>query len=388
MKQPTPHKVIILGPAYPYRGGIAKGNELLAHEFGKQGIDCKVYTFTLQYPKVLFPGKTQYTDDPLAYPVQIERKVNSVNPFNWLSVGWQIRKEAPTLLIIRHWLPFMAPSMGTIARIAKGNKVTRVIALIDNLIPHEKRIGDTIFNKYFVGSMDGFLTMSHSVLDDLKQFDTKKPKIFSPHPVFDNYGEKLTKEVACEWLKIDDQLEYILFFGFVREYKGLDLLLEAFALLHESKPNLRLMVVGEYYSEEEKYQNMMRDLGIFDKIIQRKEFVPDTEIKYYFGAADLVAQPYKTATQSGVTQIGYHFEKPMLVTNVGGLAEIIPDQKVGYVVEPNPEAIRAGILDFFDNNRAAVFIENLKQEKVRFSWLRMTENLLKVQAETLLPTPK
>jgi glycosyltransferase involved in cell wall biosynthesis len=376
------HKIIILGPAHPYRGGIAKGNELLANEFRKQGIDCKVITFTLQYPKILFPGKTQYTTDELAYPIKIERKINSVNPFNWLSVGWAIRKEAPTLLIIRHWLPFMGPNMGTIARIAKGNKRTKVIAFFDNLIPHEKRIGDTLFNKYFVSSADAFLAMSNSVLNDLKQFNTEKPRVFSPHPVFDNYGEKLTKKAACEWLNVEEELQYILFFGFVREYKGLDLLLEAFAKLTKVQPNVRLMVVGEYYSDEEKYQKIMQDLGIQDLIIQRKEFVPDEEIRYYFSAADLVAQPYKTATQSGVTQIGYHFEKPMLVTNVGGLAEIIPHGKVGYVVDSNPQSIFEGLNDFFEVDRAAEFSENLKKEKVRFSWQKMTENLLELHQKT------
>lgn len=366
-------RIVIVGTAHPYRGGLAVYNERLAREFQNEGYDVAIYTFTLQYPGFLFPGKTQYSTSAAPEDLHIVRKVNSVNPFNWLNVGREIKKMKPDLVVIKFWLPFMAPCLGTIARIIRRNKYSRMVSILDNIIPHEHRIGDRVFARYFVNSVDGFVAMSQSVLADTETFDKKKSKIFSPHPLYDNFGEHVTREEAMQHLKLDPSMRYILFFGLIRDYKGLDWLLKAFADKRLSDANIKLIVAGEFYNNAEQYETLERELGLQGRIIWHREFVPDEAVRYFFAAADLIAQPYKSATQSGVTQIAYHFERPMLVTNVGGLAEIVPDGKVGYVTEPKVEAIADAIADWAISDKAECFAQGLKEEKRKYSWSKMTQ---------------
>ncbi|MGD9992054.1 MAG: glycosyltransferase [Salinivirgaceae bacterium] len=368
-------KICILGTAYPYRGGLAVYNERLANAFQDEGASIKIETFTLQYPGFLFPGKTQFADWEAPRNLVIEQSVNSINPLNWIKVGRKIRKQKPDLLLIKYWLPFMAPCFGTIARIAKKNGHTKVISILDNIIPHEKRPGDKLFSSYFSKSVDAFVAMSKSVLSDLDHFDTRKPRAFCPHPLYDNFGPKVERQKALQNLNLDPQYQYILFFGLIRDYKGLDLLIEAFADERFRQLKVKLIIAGEFYSDEEKYTQQINKHKLQEHIELHNRFVPDPEVGSYFGAADIIAQPYKTATQSGVTQIGYHFEKPMLVTNVGGLAEIIPDEKVGYVVEPNPKAIADKLVDFFENKKATIFHENILEEKKKYAWNTMTSTI-------------
>lgn len=366
-------KIIIVGTAYPYRGGLSAYNERIAEEFQSQGHEVEIYTFTLQYPSFLFPGKTQYSTTSAPANLKIKRAVNSVNPLNWILVGREISKKNPDLVIIKFWLPFMAPALGTIARFARKNKKTKVVSILDNIIPHEKRAADKMFASYFTNSVDGFVAMSKSVLKDVELFDKKKPKVFSPHPLYDNFGDRIDKKEALKYLGLDDKNKYMLFFGFIRDYKGLDLLLKAYSDDRFRKMNVKLIVGGEFYNNSEKYFELEQKLGLQGEVIWRNDFIPDNEVKYYFSAADIIVQPYKSATQSGVTQIGYHFEKPMLVTDVGGLAEIIPDGKVGYVVEPKSDKIADALIDFFENKKQHAFDENIKAEKEKYSWKRMTE---------------
>lgn len=368
-------KVVILGAAHPLRGGLAAYNERLAREFKKQMDDVILYTFKLQYPEMLFPGKSQYSDQPAPKDLNIKVKVNSINPLNWWRVGREIKEEAPDLLVVKFWLPFMAPSLGTICRIVKGNGKTKVVAIIDNIIPHEKRIGDHALATYFVNSVDAFVAMSDSVLEDLNKFDSTKPKDFSPHPLFDNFGEAINKVEAYEKLNLEINTEYLLFFGFIRDYKGLDLLLHAMADERVRKLNVRLIVAGEFYTSAKPYLDLITELGIAHQLILRTDFIPDDEVRNYFCAADMVVQPYKHATQSGVTQICYHFNRPMLVTNVGGLPEIVPHGKVGYVVEPEPTAIADAIVDFYEHHREFVMRDNIKAEKPKFSWQVMVNRI-------------
>lgn len=370
-------KISIIGPAWPYRGGIAAFNERLAHQLQAEGHSVRLYTFTLQYPGFLFPGKTQYSVEPAPKDLCIERTVNSCNPFSWICTGRRIRKECPDLLIAAYWLPFMAPALGTICRMAKSNKHTRVIALLHNLIPHEHRPGDKMFSRYFIGSVDAAVSLSKSVLDEISLFNASLPRVFSPHPLYDNFGEKISREEACAKLGLTPDVRYLLFFGLIRDYKGLDWLLEAFAEFQKRQSDsqqIRLIIAGEFYSDGTKYHEQAKTLGIEDSIIWRSEFVSDSDVKYYFGAADLIVQPYKTATQSGVTQIAYHFEKPMLVTRVGGLAEIVPNGKVGYTVDPEIHAIADALLDFV--TRHPDFSEGILDEKKQYSWSVMTQRLL------------
>ena len=361
-------KIIVLGTAWPYRGGLATFNERLAREFLKQGHEVRVVTFKLQYPDFLFPGKTQYSDSPAPEGLDILRRMNSVNPFNWLKVGLELRRLKADLVVIKFWLPFMAPCLGTIARIARRGGRTRVVSILDNIIPHEHRIGDRLFAKYFTGSVDEFVAMSASVLEDVKRFDSRKPKMLLPHPLYDNFGAPLPRGEAAAQLGLDPSYRYILFFGLIRDYKGLDLLLEAFADRRIDKSRFRLLVAGEFYGDGSKYRKLADSLQLGDSVVWHAEFIPDGKVRLYFSLADLVAQPYKSATQSGVTQIAYHFEKPMLVTGVGGLAEIVPDGKVGYVVEPQAAAIADALVEFCSDSDFGRFAEGIREEKMRYSW--------------------
>ncbi len=367
--------IAILGTAYPYRGGLTVYNERLANEFIKENHKVKIVTFTLQYPGFLFPGKTQYSNQPAPENLDIERKLNSVNPLSWIQTGYYIRKLNPEILIIKYWLPFMAPAFGTVARIVRKNNHTKIISILDNIVPHEKRPGDKWFSQYFVNSVDGFVGMSDSVLNDLNLFTTTKPRQFCPHPLYDNFGEPVSRETALKRLSLPEDSRYALFFGLIRDYKGLDILLEAFADEVLKKSNIKLIVAGEFYASSEKYLDMINRYGLQDKVILHKHFVPDDEVVNYFCAADLVVQPYKMATQSGVTQISYHFNKPMIVTNVGGLAEIVPHGKCGFVVPVSPEAITKAILKFFNEVNPADFLQAIAEEKKKYAWSRMTATI-------------
>jgi len=367
--------IVILGSAHPLRGGLAAFNERLAKEFIMQQDTVTIETFSLQYPEFLFPGTTQYSSLPKPNDLHINVSVNSINPLNWIKVGLKIRKQKPDILIVKFWLPFMAPCLGTICRIVKSNKHTKIISILDNILPHEKRIGDTIFTNYFVKSVDAFIAMSDSVYKDLSLFDKTKPRLLNPHPLFDNYGQAIDKKNAIEQLNLNPNNKYILFFGLIRDYKGLDIVLKAMALPKIKSSDIKLIVAGEYYSNKEEYEKLIRELNVQDKIELHTRFIPDNEVATYFCAADLVVQPYKHATQSGVTQICYHFNKPMLVTNVGGLPEIVPNNKVGLVVEPNEQEVGDAILKFYDENKEAVFLQHILEEKKKYSWQVMVEKI-------------
>jgi D-inositol-3-phosphate glycosyltransferase len=366
-------KIIIVGTTYPFRGGLAAFNERLAREYIQQGHEVEIFTFSLQYPSFLFPGKTQFSSEEAPTDLKIHRTINSVNPLSWLLTGRKIKKLNPDKVIFCYWMAFIAPCFGTIARIVRSPK-TEIVALIHNMIPHEPTILDKLFPKYFVNAMDGFVAMADSVIEDVKHFDANsKPKIVSPHPIYDHYGALLDKKDAAIKLGLYDQNAYILFFGFIRQYKGLDLLLEAFADERLRKFPLKLIVAGEFYENPEPYLSQIAKLKLGNFVELRTVFIPDSEVRNYFSVADIVAQPYRTATQSGVSQIAYHFEKPMLVTNVGGLAEIVPHGKVGYVVDVEPAQIADALVDFYENKRADEFIENIKTEKLKYAWSQMTE---------------
>lgn len=374
-------RIIIVGPAYPYRGGIADFNERLAREFQREGHEVTIYTFTLQYPSFLFPGKTQYSTSPAPSDLTIVRKINSINPLNWISVGREIRRMKPDMVMVRFWLPFLAPCLGTIARIIRRAHI-KVVGLLDNVIPHERRIGDRLFARYMIKSLDGYVAMSEAVLGDAKSFDDTKPYALTPHPLYDNFGEKVTREVAIQTLGLDADTRYILFFGLIRDYKGLDLLLRAFADERLRNKRVKLIVAGEFYCNAELYERLERELDLAEHIVWYKEFIPADRVRYFFAAADLVAQPYKSATQSGITQIAYHFERPMLVTNVGGLAEIVPHGRVGYVVQPDAADIADALVDFVDNKQEGDFEQGIAEEKSKYAWSNMTTALLEVAQQT------
>ena len=362
--------VVIIGPAHPLRGGLASFNQRLAEAFQEAGIHTEIYSFSLQYPSFLFPGTTQYSSEPAPTNLTIHSVINSVNPLNWIKVGRRIQKQKPDFILVRYWLPFMGPALGTILRQVRKNKHTKIICLADNVIPHEKRPGDIAFTKYFMSAVDGFITMSEKVMSDLRIFEKQKPAKLILHPLYDNFGAIVSKETARKQLRLTENEKIILFFGFIRKYKGLDLLLEAMADPRIKSSGIKLMVAGEFYEDDQPYYDQIEKLQLKDQLILRTDFIPDSEVKYYLCAADAVIQPYKSATQSGVTPLAYHFEKPMVVTNVGGLPALVPHKKVGLVVEPNPTAIASGILEYYQLGEEP-FISQLREEKKKYSWERM-----------------
>ena len=373
-------KVIIIGPAFPYRGGISNFNNSLAVEYKKQGADVIMYSFSLQYPSFLFPGKTQYQEGEGPEGIKILPVINSINPLNWINTARKINHENPDYVIFRYWLPFMAPCLGTIAKLIRKN--TRVIAITDNVIPHERRFGDNFLTRYFIQSCDAFLTLSSSVLEDLSNFTHTQEKIFIPHPIYDSFGKVLDKNKAKSNLDLDKHGKYLLFFGFIRKYKGLDIMLDVMADSRIQKLGIKLIVAGEFYDNKEEYISQIHNLGIQDSIILKSDFIPEEDVKNYFCASDMITQTYRTATQSGVTQIAYHFERPMLVTNVGGLAEIVPHNKVGYVCDINIKDIANYIVQFYSEKKEEEFVKNTKQEKIKFSWsefVKGVDNLIKKQ---------
>jgi len=376
-----PHlKIAIIGPAHPLRGGLASYNERLAKQFIDEGNEVTIYTFSLQYPSFIFPGTTQYSTESKPSNLTINVCINSINPFNWIKVGNNLKNEKPDLVIVRYWLPFMGPCLGFILRQIKKNKQTKIVCIADNIIPHEKRFGDKAFTKYFVQPVDAFITMSDKVMTDLKLFAPTKPTQLVAHPLYDNFGEKVSKEEARLKLGIKNEELILLFFGFIRKYKGLDLLLNAMKIIKNSKFNIqnsKLLIAGEFYEDRKAYDEQIEKLDLQESLILHTDFIPDSEVKYYLCAADVVVQPYKNATQSGVTPLAYHFEKPMIVTNVGGLPSLVPNNKVGLIAEPNAESIAEKIIDYFTKGEA-YFLPHLIEEKKKFTWSKMTTSIKQI----------
>ncbi len=372
-------KITILGPAHPYRGGLASIMQTMAREFQSRGNEVNIKTFTLQYPKFLFPGKSQTVDSNPPSDLDIERCVNTMNPLNWIRVGLKLRRERPDFVLYKYWTPFMAPCFGTIARLAQSNGHTKVICQIDNVEPHEHHIIDKPCNRYFLRAVNGYIYMSEQVNSELKHY-TQNPAIFSPHPMFENFGARVDRNEACETLDLDPKFRYAMFFGLIRDYKGLDILLDAWGRLKaEGKTEGRkLVVAGEFYTEPDSYLAQIEDYGMADEVIIHGHFIADTNVKHYFSATDFVVLPYHTASQSGVTQIAYNFSLPMIVSNVGGLPEIVPNDQVGYVCEPSPTEVANAIDRIWSSGNLERFVLNLAEERKRFSWAEMCNKILEV----------
>jgi len=370
------HKnIVIIGPAHPLRGGLATFDQRLCKQFNDEGHTCCIYSFSLQYPSFLFPGTTQYSSEPAPTDIEIYSVINSCWPLNWLQIGNALQRIRPDIIVVRYWIPFMGPALGTILRRAKKNNHTKVVAITDNVIPHEKRPGDVPFTKYFLKSCDAFITMSDKVMNDLRKFEATKPAKMVRHPLYDNFGDAVSKEEARKKLGIDTNEKIILFFGFIRKYKGLDVLFEAMKLIPPAL-GIKLLVAGEFYEDEKPFQEQIKRLGIEDRLILRTDFIPDSEVKYYFCAADMVVQPYRNATQSGVTPLAYHFEKPMVVTKAGDLPVMVPHEKVGLVCEPeDPTSLAAAISRYFELGEQ-YFIPHLRTEKEKYNWHHLVDTIL------------
>ena len=372
--------VVIIGPAHPLRGGLATFDQRLAREFIREGYECRIFSFSLQYPSFLFPGTTQYSTEPPPEGLTILSRINSINPFNWWSVGEELRRDRPDLIVVRYWLPLMGPALGTILRRVRKNRHTRIVAITDNIIPHEKRFAHKPFTRYFLAAPDAFITMSGKVMQELRQFQPDKPATQVAHPLYDNFGEVIPKKEARALLRqkgvaIGDEDKVLLFFGFIRKYKGLDIALQAMADHRVRDLGVKLLVAGEFYEDAAAYRDLITSLGIEKSLLLCTDFIPDSEVRNYLCAADAVIQPYRNATQSGVTPLAYHFEKPMIVSNAGGLAALVPHEQVGLVAEPHPGPMADAILRYFILGES-FFISNLRREKEKYSWSRLVANII------------
>ncbi len=367
--------VVIVGPAHPLRGGLASFDERLAREFQQKGWDTTLYTFSLQYPGFLFPGVSQFSDEPKPENLNIQVCINSINPLNWIKIGLRLKKEAPDLIVVRYWIPFMGPCLGSILRIAKRNNKTKVICIADNIIPHEKRPGDSLFNTYFLPVPDAFVVMGESVKNALLQFKPEARYLLTDHPLYDNFGEIVDKKEARKYLNNPVDIKLVLFFGFIRKYKGLDWLLDAFSSPILKTSDIHLLIAGEFYEDSKPYFEQIEKNQIGNKILLHTHFIPDSQVKYYLSAADVVVQPYKNATQSGVTPLAYHFERPMIVTDVGALARLVPDNVVGLVCKPDPESIAMAIKSFFEKD-PAYFTTGIRTGKMKLSWKTFVDKIL------------
>lgn len=373
-------KIIIAGPAYPYRGGIANFTDSLQNELRKEN-DVRIFTFKRQYPSFLFPGKTQYVPEynpHLISHTQNLQIIDSINPVNWVMTGNMIKNIAPDILIMKYWLPFFGPCLGTIAKIAKSNKKTKIAAICHNILPHEKKPGDEVFTNYFFKYVDSFILLSQNVVNDLLKFKADPRYKVLPHPVYSKFGDRVEKKTAKEYLKINDE-KVILFFGLIRDYKGLDVLLEAMAIL-KNRLNIKLIIAGEFYSNEEKYKDLISKLDISNLVYLYNNFIPEAEVKYFFSASDAVILPYRDATQSGIVQVAMNFKKPAIAADVGGLGEVIQDCKTGFVVpKEDPEQLASAILRFYNENKEQEFVSNIEYETGKYSWGNFVKGIFELE---------
>jgi glycosyltransferase involved in cell wall biosynthesis len=377
-------KIVIIGTAYPMRGGIAQYNSILFRYLSEKN-DVKVFSFKRQYPEFLFPGKTQFETGEPAFKIPEDKNiiaVDSVNPFNWFFTALKIRNENPDLIIYKYWIPFFAPCFFTISFIVKLFRKTKVLFICDNVIPHEKRIGDKFFTKLVFAVVNYFIVQSRTVEKDLKLFNKKnKPYKLSPHPLYNIFGEKLDKAEARNYIEENYNVKFdtdkvLLFFGYIRKYKGLMYLLEAMPEILKSN-NVKLLIAGEFYDDEKPYREKIKKLGIENNIVLLSDFMPDEKVRYFFSACDCLVLPYTDATQSGIVQIAYYYDKPSVVTDVGGLSEVVIKDKTGIIIQPGSvNEITGAVNRFYEENLEQKFAENIKEEKKKYSWETFTENIL------------
>ncbi|MDI6779059.1 MAG: glycosyltransferase [Bacteroidota bacterium] len=366
--------IIVIGPAYPWRGGIAHHTAVLAKNL-EENHQVEVITFKRQYPKLLFPGKNQYDSGKKPADIKTNQLIDSINPFNWISVALKIRKKNTDLVIFAFSIPFMALCYGTIARIIKFNSKAKILFICHNVIPHERMLGDLQLIKYALKSGDYFIVQSKTVENELLKLVPKAKFRSVPHPVYEFFGHLTDKFFARKALNINSK-NVILFFGYIRQYKGLMVLLDAMEEIASLKEPPLLLIVGEFYDNEEKYRKYIKNLGIEEYVRIFSNYVPNEIVNIFFSAADLVVLPYISATQSGITQIAYNFDKPVIASDVGGLAEIVIDGKTGYIVPPNnPTKLADAIIKYFDEEREQNFSDNVKIEKRKYSWEHFVETI-------------
>ncbi|MCH7762937.1 MAG: glycosyltransferase [Candidatus Marinimicrobia bacterium] len=362
-------RIAVVGPFPPFRGGIADLNSALAFHLSKKH-HVQAFNFTTQYPKVLFPGKTQFKKGKAAQDFENHRCLSSINPLTWKKTADSIVDYNPDLVLFRYWMPFFAPAYTSVAKRIRKDSNIKIIAMCDNIIPHEKRVFDIRLTKRFLKKMDAFIVLSKKVEEELLSFIPDAQYQYSPHPIYSIFGEAPSQEQARKKLEISTE-KVLMFFGLIRGYKGLDILINALGIIKEELTDYTLMIVGECYEDEKKYLSLIDQNGLTNSVHTNFSFIPDDDVSTYFSAADVVVLPYKSASQSGIVQIAYHFDTPVIVSNVGGLPEIVEEGKTGFCVDPNPESFAEAIRSFFATGDKESFRTNIVEYKKRFSWNAM-----------------
>ncbi len=371
----TGQRIVIVGPMYPYRGGIAHLSETLAAGLLRRGHQVSAITFTRQYPEFLFPGRTQYETEvaPSDRAVEAERIIDSIHPFSWWKAVRRIQELGTDVVIFRYWMPFFAPAFGTMVRRLVRSGIHSVV-VVDNAFPHERRPGDVALGRYFFKAVQGCVVMSSSVEKDLDHLNVSCPRAFAPHPIYDIFGEAANPTQARSKLQIDQDAPVILFFGFVRRYKGLQILLDSMREVRGRLPDICLIVAGEFYEDEAFYRDKIASLKLTGQVRLINEYIPKEEVADYFAAANVVVQPYLSATQSGVAQVAYQFDTPVITTDVGGLAEVVLHEKSGLIVPPNdPSALAGAILRYFEEGMQDDLVQGVQRHKQSLGWDRLLD---------------
>ncbi|MCY4674671.1 MAG: glycosyltransferase [Bacteroidetes bacterium] len=367
-------RIVLVGPMYPYRGGIAHLSETMAAYLLDRGHKVHAITFTRQYPALLFPGRTQYeTGAEAERAVEAERRIDTINPFSWWRAVRRVNELGAEVVIFRYWMPFFAPVFGTMARILARNGIKSLV-VVDNALPHERRPGDIALGRYFFGAMQGCVVMSSAVDRDLDQLGVSCSRVLAPHPVYDSFGKPSDRTEARAKMGLAEDLPVILFFGFVRRYKGLHVLLDSMPVVRQTLPDICLLVAGEFYDDEEPYQKKVEVLDLQKQVKLVNQYIPKDEVANYFAAADVVVQPYLSATQSGVAQVAYQFEVPIITTDVGGLAEIVPHEEAGLIVPPNDAtALASAIVRYFVDDMQVSLTAGVRRQKQSLGWDKLLD---------------
>lgn len=367
-------RIVIIGPAHPYRGGMAAFNESLARELQQQGHQVEIINFIFQYPDWIFPGEKQTTDDPAPQDLHIYRKLHSIQPLNWLKVRQYLKELEADQIICGYWLPLLSPCLTTVLKGLK--KKTRVTGIIHNAVPHEKRPGDRLLTKVFLRQLTDAVVLSKSVAEDLKTFsfpeDLAVKQLF--HPIYDVYGEAVERDVAIEALSLEKKKRYLLFFGFIRSYKGLDILIDAFGRA-QLPDDVNLLIAGEFYDNREKYIQMISSNRRSSQIHLREGYIPSEQVKYYFCASEAVVLPYRNATQSGITQIAIHFSLPVVSTRVGGIEEYVQQDINGRLTSSQPHVLAADLRQLFEDDALKRYRQGQQRALKKYSWRGFVEQL-------------
>ena len=373
-------RITLLGPLWPYRGGIVHFLVSMARGLTARGHEVDAVTFRRQYPESLFPGKTQLDPGPAPSDLpEAPRLLDTLNPLSWRRTADEIASSEAEVVIFKYWMPFFAPALGTVARRLRRRGIT-VLCVVDNAIPHERRPGDLLLGRFVLGACDGLIVMSDKVRSDLDRLGIDAPVRQIAHPVYDVFGEAVPKDEARRQLGLPPDAPLFLFFGFIRRYKGLHVLLDAVPALRERVPEARVLVAGEFYADEDALRAQAEPLG--EAVRLDADYIPDEQVGLYFCAADAVVQPYVTATQSGVAQIAFHYGRPVITTDVGGLAEIVPDGEAGLVVPPeNPAALADALARFVEDDLAETRAAGVRRERENYSWDRLYEAIEDLIAE-------